>query len=112
MDGNSLPELLIGGAFTVLASAVTYFFTIRSERAKAAKTEAETKGANIDNVGKAVGIWEKLVDELVEKSNQLSRELMSFKEENDRLQKKILLLVKENDEMKEEIEKLRDLIKR
>lgn len=69
------------------------------------KTQAETTSIEIDNVDKAVKIWQTIADELRKDLSQLLKENAEMKNEIKKLEIKVQSLMRENKKLRELLEK-------
>lgn len=103
MDGATT-GVISGAVGTVVAAVFTYFLGAKRERAKAGRINAETEGKHLENVDKAIEIWEATCKELQERIKGLE-----FKYNN--LEKKYNELLKDYANVHREFETFKRGIK-
>ena len=109
-----VPELIT--AF--VAAFLGWFFTRKKQKAEVKATETNVKGAELDIVEQAVGIWRKLAEDLNEDLKAARKQITEVQTtlgeiliENEKLTSEIKKLEKDVERLSTENRKLHTLIK-
>lgn len=96
----------VGAGATFFASLITWFFARR-------KTNADAKGAELDNVNKAVAIWREMAEALEKRLDEANIESQKSREENENLRlevseikRQVKILLCENQKLKNMVNKI------